>query len=328
VRTNARTRKGEKKMPSKLRWVFVLIPVVILLAGCFPAALSQEDAIATQVEGTLRAHAVETSVAATVAAQSGGDSGGQPLGGGEAESQPTETPTSTLAEPPTPTPTSTLGSPMVFVTVPTNCRSGPGLENYKKLGGLLVDETTEVVGLPETEMEFAIVNNPDNVGVCWLYLGYANFSYGYLKANYPNLQMYAIPDPDPGSISGIVWNDHCSQYGGSPPLGCKDTVPYTANGVIDAGEAGFAGVLVELGVGACPSTGDDSTLTNASGGYVFDDLLPGDYCVSIDALNATNSVILIPGGWSYPNANARQNITVGPGESVTNVHFGWDFQLD
>jgi hypothetical protein len=217
---------------------------------------------------------------------------------------------------------------MVYVTTPTNCRTGPGLENYKKIGGLLLDETTEVVGLPETEMDFAIVNNPDDVGVCWLYLGYANYSYSYLKENYPGLQSYAIPVPEPSSIAGLVWDDHCSQFGGSPPPGCLDTVPYSANGIYEAGESGFAGVKVELGEGACPSTGYANTNTNANGGYIFNNVPPGDYCVSIDQLNATNSVILIPGGWSYPNANGRQNVTVGPEEDVTNINFGWDFQLD
>jgi hypothetical protein len=313
-------------MLSKYRWVFTLLFIAILLAGCFPATLSEEDSVATQVEGTLRAHAVSTSVAATVAAQTGSDSGQPPPGGGDVGEQAGETPTSTISEPSTPTPT--FGTPMVFVTTSTNCRSGPGMENYRKLGGLLVDETTEVIGLPETEMDFAIVKNPDDVGVCWLYLGYANYSYTYLKENYPNLLVYAIPDPDPGLISGTVWDDHCSQFGGSPPPGCLDTLPYIANGILDSGETGFADVLVELGEGSCPSTGFASTNTNANGVYTFDDVPPGDYCVSIDALNATNSVILIPGGWSYPNTNGRQNVSVGPAEFVTNVNFGWDWQLD
>jgi len=303
-----------------------------LLAGCFPTALSQEDTVATQVEATLKAHAVETSVAATIAAQNdsgpeqqpsdGGDEGD----GGEVEEQATEEPTPTNTQ--EPSPTATLGPPMVFVTTPTNCRTGPGMEKYKKIGGLLLNETTEVVGLPATAMDFAVVDNPDAPGVCWLYLGYANFSYSYLKDNYPSLQIYSIPDPDPSSIAGIVWDDHCSQFGGSPPPGCLDTVPYKANGILDAGETGFAGVLVELGEGACPSTGYASTNTNASGGYTFNDVPPGDYCVSINALNATNSVILIPGGWSYPNANGRQNVSVGPEESITGISFGWDWQLD
>jgi hypothetical protein len=317
-------------MSSNHRWILILVFCASLLTGCFPNTstepLSEEDAVATQVEATLKAHAAATSVAATVAAQTDGEESEPPPSGGDADTPSTETPTSTVAEPPTPTPT--LGPPMIFVTTPTNCRSGPGMEKYKKLGGLLLDEETEVVGLPSTEMDFAIVNNPDDVGVCWLYLGYANMSYSFLKDNYPYLEIYAIPDPDPGSIAGIVWNDHCSQFGGSPPPGCLDTVPYKADGVYDSGEAGFSGVLVELGLGSCPSAGYASTNTNASGGYTFNDVPPGDYCVSVDQLNPTNSAILIPGSWSYPNDNGRQNVSVGPEESVTGISFGWDFQLD
>ena len=317
-------------MVSKIKWLIILTLITCLLAGCIPntffaGGLSAEDEVATQVEATMRAHAAATSVAATIAAQ-GGDGDGSPPDTQPPDDQslpPEETPTDTQ-----PPPTPTLGLPMLFVTTPTNCRTGPGMENYKKIGGLLLDEMTEVVGLPPTEMDFAIVKNPDAAGVCWLYLGYANMSYSYLKQNYPYLQIYAIPDPDPGSIAGIVWNDHCSQFGGSPPPGCLDTVPYRANGTLDSGETGFSGVLVELGAGACPSTGLDTTLTNASGEYTFSVVLPGSYCVSVDALNATNSVILIPGGWTYPNANGRQDVTVGPAESVTGINFGWDFQLD
>jgi hypothetical protein len=316
-------------MVSKIKWMIILVLIASLFAGCIPNTLlgappSEEDVVATQVEATLKARSAATSVAATIAAQGGSSEDAPP--DVQPPPPPEETPTFTVPQPPTPT--ATLGLPMVFVTTPTNCRTGPGMEKYKKVGGLLLNEETEVVGLPSTEMDFAIVKNPDAAGVCWLYLGYANMNYSFLKQHYPHLQIYVIPDPDPGSIAGIVWDDHCSQFGGSPPPGCLDTVPYQANGVLDSGETGFSGVLVELGTGACPSTGYASTHTNASGGYTFNDVLPGSYCVSVDALNPTNSVILIPGGWSYPNANGRQNVTVGPAESVTGISFGWDWQLD
>jgi hypothetical protein len=316
-------------MVSKIKWMIILVLIASLFAGCIPNTLlgappSEEDVVATQVEATLKARSAATSVAATIAAQGGSSEDAPP--DVQPPPPPEETPTFTVPQPPTPT--ATLGLPMVFVTTPTNCRTGPGMEKYKKVGGLLLNEETEVVGLPSTEMDFAIVKNPDAAGVCWLYLGYANMSYSFLKQHYPHLQIYTIPDPDPGSIAGIVWDDHCSQFGGSPPPGCLDTVPYQANGVLDSGETGFSGVLVELGTGTCPSTGYASTHTNASGGYTFNDVLPGSYCVSVDALNPTNSVILIPGGWSYPNANGRQNVTVGPAESVTGINFGWDWQLD
>ena len=84
---------------------------------------------------------------------------------------------------------------------------------------------------------------------------------------------------------------------------------------------------MKLGAGACPSTGLDSTHTNASGNYSFGGLLPGTYCVSIDALDPTNVPILIPGGWSYPNAKGQFTITLMP-ETNGTANFGWDFQLD
>jgi hypothetical protein len=44
-------------------------------------------------------------------------------------------------------------------------------------------------------------------------------------------------------------------------------------------------------------------------------------------LHPTNSAILIPGGWSYPNAAGEFTIMLMP-ETNGTANFGWDFQLD
>jgi hypothetical protein len=104
---------------------------------------------------------------------------------------------------------------------------------------------------------------------------------------------------------------------------------YGANGVYESGEPGIGGVVVRLGSGDCPSTGLATTTTGGSGGYSFNSLSAGTYCVSIDALDSTNSSVLIPGGWTYPTrgGNAQSIVTLDPGETSSGISFGWDYQF-
>ncbi|TET53207.1 MAG: hypothetical protein E3J64_03955 [Anaerolineales bacterium] len=143
-----------------------------------------------------------------------------------------------------------------------------------------------------------------------------------------------LPAPQEGSIGGTVWHDLCAPPWGdpppTPPEGCV-VLPdggYLANGVLEAGEPGLAGVVVTLGAGACPSTGVATTTTAANGTYSFTGLAAGTYCVSVDALDATNVTILIPGTWTNPPAEVIAGVTVNlaAGEDNLGVNFGWDFQ--
>ena len=85
---------------------------------------------------------------------------------------PAVTPTlvSTTAIPPT----ATQGAPTVTVSQNTNCRSGPGLV-YDLLGALLVGEVASIIGLGQG-VDYVIINNPDAVGTCWLWLQFATLS--------------------------------------------------------------------------------------------------------------------------------------------------------
>jgi len=147
------------------------------------------------------------------------------------------------------------------------------------------------------------------------------------------------PPVPPSSIGGMVWHDLCAiPYASGSPLepGCVNIegvdggpVP-AANGILEPGEPGFEGVQVDLGAGACPSTGLATAFTGPDGLYSFPEVAPGDYCVSVDALNAVNSAILIPGGWSYPIRDVEPvtaEVSLGAGESASDVNFGWDFQF-
>lgn len=293
-------------MRKHLKKLLPLLGLALVLQACSAPPGEDVNEALTQAAATLYAEL-------TANAPAGGDA--------------TATTTSAPSEPSdTPTPEETT----VTVSVDTNCRNGTGNKYYYE-GALLVGEIGIVVGKPDTSGQFLLIQNPDGPGTCWITLEYAT-----VNGSLDGIPIVAVPPvPTDSSIAGIVWNDHCSQLDpGDPPPGCDPKPvpgPYPANGVLDPGETGFAGVRLELGAGACPSSGLATTHTNGSGNYVFANLEAGEYCISIDALHATNVPILIPGGWSYPivgGAEAFTTVTVGPGEEKTGVNFGWDFQLD
>jgi len=138
--------------------------------------------------------------------------------------------------------------------------------------------------------------------------------------------------PSLGSIGGLVWHDLCAPpwTEATPhPPGCVETAGggYRANGVLDSGEPGIAGVQVTLGEGACPAMGLASAITAEDGSYLFAELEPGTYCVSVDPLDAVNESILIPGGWTYPAPGVGSitvNLLEGGGPEA---NFGWDYQF-
>jgi hypothetical protein len=152
-------------------------------------------------------------------------------------------------------------------------------------------------------------------------------------------QPVSTPTVAPGLIVGYLWHDLCASgvEGESPlaeaPVGCVPANTgsgFLANGVLEAGEPGIAGITVNLGVGACPSVGLTSAVSNNDGAYLFSDLSPGTYCVSIDPIAPQNASILRPGSWTYPvpmGGVSAVSITVGEGENKRDVNFGWDFQF-
>lgn len=152
----------------------------------------------------------------------------------------------------------------------------------------------------------------------------------------PVLEPEATPAPDNAAISGIVWHDLCAGSVGTvdasvteaPPVGCValPTGGFLANGLLEAGEPGLAGVVISLGEGACPATGLATTTTNPAGEYAFTGLAAGEYCVSIDAADEDNTAVLADGRWSFPAVDTGSTaVTLDAGETVGDVNFGWDF---
>jgi CSLREA domain-containing protein len=141
-----------------------------------------------------------------------------------------------------------------------------------------------------------------------------------------------------GGISGIVWHDLCAVpelgYPPTPPPGCADPdgdgLFLDANGILEPGEPGIEGVTLRLKSGTCAAGTDLATaITGIDGGYSFTGLAAGTYCVSVDALHDGNDLVLIPGGWTYPQFGnpALFEVVLGAGEARTGVNFGWDYQF-
>ena len=135
-----------------------------------------------------------------------------------------------------------------------------------------------------------------------------------------------------GLIQGTVWQDQCVGPGPGtpvpdpPPLGCVfvNGDQLFTNQSYDSGEPGIPGLIVNLGQDACPSKGDRLVETGFDGMFNFYEIPVGTYCVSI----SSNSSILLPGTWTFPldavdHPMAEQTVTVGAGQDVKNVNFGW-----
>ena len=86
---------------------------------------------------------------------------------------PTLTPTETLTA--TPVPTTTPLVPQISVSVPTNCRVGPG-KIYDMVGALLVGVTVQVYARDPTGT-YWYIHNPDSPkDFCWVWGEYATLS--------------------------------------------------------------------------------------------------------------------------------------------------------
>jgi hypothetical protein len=144
-------------------------------------------------------------------------------------------------------------------------------------------------------------------------------------------------DSNMGIINGKVWHDLCAVAGGDggdenavPSEGCIAAPGggFQANSLLDEDEPGIPNVLVSLGDGNCPAPTNIATATtDEDGDYVFTDLAAGSYCVSIDALDIENE-LLLPGAWTFPDADdSSTSITLTDGDLVTGINFGWDYQF-
>ena len=119
------------------------------------------------------------------------------------------------------------------------------------------------------------------------------------------------PPGDSSFISGLVFDDS------------------NADGILDPGEPGFAGVELVLESGPCLApVSAISELTASDGTYQFEVLPPtaGTYCLSVDPTTPPNVTILIPGGFITPPGGEIE-LVLTEGEDLTDLNFAWDFQF-
>ena len=98
--------------------------------------------------------------------------------------------------PPTPTPSAITATPirvMLKVSVPTNCRVGPG-KGYDILSVLKTDKSVRVVARHATA-DFWVIENPDGDGQCWVWGEYASFTGS--PAGLPVREAPPMPTPKP-----------------------------------------------------------------------------------------------------------------------------------
>lgn len=187
--------------------VFQLLALSLLLAGCASLPAQPKETIPTEDF----AFSVEQTVEAHLAAQAASQTA-------ESEKTPSATPTVTQTPTPANTSTPTLSptpqTPFVEVSAATNCRSGPGTP-YIILGVLNEGERAEVLGRSE-DSDFAVINNPDSGGTCWLWLQFADLaaSIGHL----PLVDTPPTPTPSLTPTPSIIWADNWSIWVGPAPL--------------------------------------------------------------------------------------------------------------
>ena len=150
--------------PVKRRVLLIVVALVFILACNLPQAAPPADSINAST-----AAALTVAVALT-----------------NQQPQPSPLPSATQAAPipvadtftplptlsPTPFFTPTSSVPIISVSVDTNCRTGPG-KVYDRVGGLLVDETAEVIAKNPTN-EYWYIRDPESPsGFCWVWGYYA-----------------------------------------------------------------------------------------------------------------------------------------------------------
>lgn len=94
----------------------------------------------------------------------------------------------------------------------------------------------------------------------------------------------------PASLSGIVWKDA------------------NANGSQQGGEDGIPGITVFLGKGSCSSTGFKTTTSGSDGGFGFNNLSSGHYCVSVQVVETCKA-------YSVATTNTQYTINLNPGDN-------------
>lgn len=146
---------------------------------------------------------------------------------------PTQTPSQTLTA--TLTLTSTPLVPQISVSVPTNCRVGPG-KVYERVGALLVDEVAEVYGRDPTG-NYWYIRNPDSPNnFCWVWGEYAtvtgNIAFLPVLTPPPTPTPTVTPTPAPDFDASYTGLDTCVGWWVEISLENTGLIPFKSVGLI------------------------------------------------------------------------------------------------
>ena len=150
--------------------LFIILVLSTMACGVPGISTLEPSAISTLIQGTVIAALTQSAVPA-IPSVTPSETGAPTFT--LTPEPPTQTPTSTLT--PTPTVTFTPLVPLISVSLPTNCRNGPG-KVYDYEGALLVGEIAEVIARDPTG-NYWYIRNPDSGGnFCWLWGRYATIT--------------------------------------------------------------------------------------------------------------------------------------------------------
>ena len=203
-------------MRTQQRTSLFICAVLVSVIACVVPNVTITDPIS---QATLQALTVDAAVRATQQAAGPGTAAPSPSASPTASEAASQTLTPVPSQTPTPTATATpivIASPtsmvpMISVSVPTNCRVGPG-KDYGIDGALLVGEIAQVYAR-DPSGNYWYIPNPDSPGdFCWVWDEYATFTgfAGSLPVFTPPPTPTATltPTPAPGfeaSYEGLVW---------------------------------------------------------------------------------------------------------------------------
>jgi hypothetical protein len=210
----------------------IILSIAVLACAVPGVALPDSDAISTSAAETVIAGFVQTALSETL----------QPT-----LQEPTLTftpepiifsPTATLTATETLTPTlaftATPVVPLISVSVPTNCRVGPG-RVYRRVGAILVGEVAQVYGRDPTGRYWYIRNPDSGSEFCWVWGEYATVS-----GNTALLPVYTPPPtptptftstPSPDFEAFYVGLDTCVGWWAEFELENTGSIPFKSMGI-------------------------------------------------------------------------------------------------
>ena len=248
----------------------ILVPIIILsfvvLACAVPAlTLPDANAISTAAAETVIAGFVQTALSQTL----------QPTLQEPTltytpepiifSPTPTSTPTQTLTPTPAFTPTPVV--PQISVSVPTNCRTGPG-KVYRMVGAILVGESAQVYGRDPTGRYWYIRNPDSGSEFCWAWGEYAtvigNTSFLPVYTPPPTPTPSFTPTPSPDFEAAYTRLESCTGWWTEFELENTGSIPFKSIGitirdtVTDVVVASFADGFTNID--GCSSTSTRDTL--------------------------------------------------------------------